>query len=124
MCKHIHLLCRYLKAHEDVNTGNDNTQYDINMVINDDIMTHNQEGLQIVEVLSKTKINLKETQFSVKKEKIKQQMIQIIDSLTSSEELDIVEKIIAPLQPTLTAFKNSKKNRNRNWKHRPEDTTQ
>lgn len=66
----------------------------------------NEEGLRIVEVLSKTKTN--ESQFSFNKDKFKLEMLQIIDSLRNSQELDIAKKMLAPLQPTLTAFRSSK----------------
>lgn len=67
-----------------------------------------QEELRIIEALSKTKTDVTKAQFSVSKENFKFEMLQIIDSLTNSQELDFSKNMLAPLQPTLSAFRNSK----------------
>nr|XP_023014901.1 uncharacterized protein LOC111504553 isoform X1 [Leptinotarsa decemlineata] len=120
MCKHIHLLCQHLRASEEIRTEEQATE-EINTEeqATDEINTEEQatefekwpvaesQSLVIYEEFGG---NQKEGEHSFltspsvedRKEAILKSMKSILESITTNEECDILEQLLAPVQNTLT----------------------
>ncbi|GFX77323.1 hypothetical protein TNCV_5064501 [Trichonephila clavipes] len=109
MCKHIHLVCRHKFAvvqAESLNTNNfSSLQSDL--LIDED---ETREADIIITKLCKKK-SLNALTLSEKKEQLKTKFLEILDSVSSEEELKIVENSIKSLIPTLSANVAMKENK-------------
>ncbi|CAG9828393.1 unnamed protein product [Diabrotica balteata] len=103
MCKHIHLLCRYRGLHSEnqenlqvleSNSGNQLSPTDI---------SKNKVEECILTEISKKEENSTAT-FNDKKESIKVKFLELLESASSIQQLEVFEKAIAPIAPTLSAL--------------------
>ncbi|KAH1021733.1 hypothetical protein HUJ04_011217, partial [Dendroctonus ponderosae] len=113
MCKHIHLLCKFLKTY-NAGTSDDNPvsrclDKEAYLTIDENLSTDDQ-NIPIVNALTtRSKLNRNDN-FMSDKEKFIFELLKVINSPECSEELDIAKQTLAPLVPTLTAFTNLKNN--------------
>ncbi|XP_050506252.1 uncharacterized protein LOC126884365 [Diabrotica virgifera virgifera] len=101
MCKHIHLVCQFMKGHQIQDTNADEEH-----IINTDEVKIKQatEQAKFVEFVSKScNINQEKTskQLEVEKQKLIEIQTQIIQNITTFEQLEAFKSITAPLVPTL-----------------------
>lgn len=81
-----------------------------NLIVDESM--YNQEELHnLTAALSREKadMTMSEDRFSEEKENFKLQLIQSIDDISCPEELEAAKKIIASIQPTIMALRNSQK---------------
>ncbi|GFT92963.1 hypothetical protein TNCV_741031 [Trichonephila clavipes] len=114
MCKHIHLVCRHKFAvaqAESLNTNNFSSLQSDLLIDEDETR---EAGIIITELCKKKKKNEKSLNaltLSEKKEQLKTKFLEILDSVSSEEELKIVENSIKSLILTLSANVAMKENK-------------
>ncbi|KAG5870796.1 hypothetical protein JTB14_025711 [Gonioctena quinquepunctata] len=93
MCKHIHLVCRYLQDKKVLSKNSvDTSSVDNNMSFD----SHEDSR----EVESET--------FSAGKGAVYKEISELVESITSPEELDVIKKCITEMKPMLKALRSSK----------------
>ncbi|XP_072390135.1 uncharacterized protein [Diabrotica undecimpunctata] len=102
MCKHIHLLCRYRGLHFENQENLQVLESNSGNQPPTDISKNKVEECILTEI-SKKEENSTAT-FNNKKESIKVKFLELLDSATSIQQLEVFEKAIAPIAPTLSAL--------------------
>ncbi|GFX69522.1 hypothetical protein TNCV_1768931 [Trichonephila clavipes] len=111
MCKHTHLVCRHKFAvaqAESLNTNYISSLQRDRLIDEEEI---EEAGIVIKETWEKNEKSLNVLTLSEKKEQLKTKFLEILDSVSTEEELKIVENSIKSLIPTLSANVAMKENK-------------
>ncbi|XP_050512584.1 uncharacterized protein LOC126888397 [Diabrotica virgifera virgifera] len=104
MCKHIHLVCRILNKHQITTEENPDLmtqELDNALLVSEDV--HDNEERKLIETLISKKKEIGSS-LDDKKVQVKAELISIIDSITSNEQLEALQRLMAPIRPTLAAI--------------------
>ncbi|KFM70403.1 hypothetical protein X975_24702, partial [Stegodyphus mimosarum] len=104
MCKHIHLICRVKSMNTENNSEEVILQNDDDPTLHMHVAYQNKESDSLVFELSKNDSPVSNLNLSLKKEKLKQKITRIIDSISSDSQFEAVERLISPIEPTLNAI--------------------
>lgn len=111
MCKHIHLVCRGIE--EEVGNveacANDGSEYENERLIIEENPTKTETEAIVAEI-SRNKQSDSNSGLLQRKEKTTQKFLELLNSLSTLEEIDIFDKIMASVQPTLCAVRENKSN--------------
>ena len=99
MCKHIHFLCMHLKATREDKIKGDNMQ------VSDYMNLKDMEAMNILNTIAADSVTQRATSIELRKQKIQEQFKRMLDNVQTEEEICTLEKLIAPIEPTLLAIK-------------------
>lgn len=106
MCKHIHLVCRFLKKTNDENIKNDENINTNNILTNfkNNIERNNETTIIVSQLNNSTKPS---NDLVTEKDKVRLYFNNILDGISSSEELGILKKCLSSVTPTINALRSN-----------------
>lgn len=99
MCKHIHLVCQFLKNRNNMVSSEVNKEFGSNNV------NKENETSTIISQLNNPNVSNQST-FQIEKDKFKLNFEKIFDGISNLEELNVLKKCFVTAIPTLAALKN------------------
>ncbi|KAB0799012.1 hypothetical protein PPYR_06892 [Photinus pyralis] len=110
MCKHVHLVCRFLNDRKELEVGNI-TQGPVPnasiLQIDDGISSKVEEEQKILAAISQN-TSISEENLYDEKEKLKMEVMELIhdiDKISTREEISALKKLVGPIKPTLHAIR-------------------